>query len=197
MKLRLENSESMLMSELKKLSKIKEQFKNKSNSEKKILDSLKLLLECQKVAQKDLHLNFIGLANQNSVLLDLNKELNQRLEMVMSELNVIKKEREEKAARQKVGSNQKPFLKRNPINSEIYNLLVKKSEGPDYIATRRRVALCLLPVTGIRISELLPLKVAQLETLLEKGWISIDRLKKDPANHKAFLTLEGKKLVKA
>jgi len=38
--------------------------------------------------------------------------------------------------------------------------------------------------------------VGQLETLLEKGWISIDRLKKGPANHKAFLTKEGKKLVK-
>jgi len=33
--------------------------------------------------------------------------------------------------------------------------------------------------------------------LLEEGWISIDRLKRGPANHKAFLTAEGKKLVKA
>lgn len=52
-------------------------------------------------------------------------------------------------------------------------------------------------MTGIRISKLLPLKVVQLETLLAEGWISIDRLKKGPANHKAFLTSEGKKLVKA
>jgi site-specific recombinase XerD len=41
------------------------------------------------------------------------------------------------------------------------------------------------------------LKVGQLETLVEEGWISIDRLKRGPANHKAFLTAEGKKLVKA
>jgi hypothetical protein len=39
--------------------------------------------------------------------------------------------------------------------------------------------------------------VGQLETLLEEGWISIDRLKRGPANHKAFLTSEGKKIVKA
>jgi len=52
-------------------------------------------------------------------------------------------------------------------------------------------------VTGIRISELLPLKVGKLETLFKEGWISIDRLKKGPANHKAFLTREGKNLVKA
>ncbi len=40
------------------------------------------------------------------------------------------------------------------------------------------------------------MKVSQLETLLKEGWISIDRLKKGPANHKAFLTAEGKKIVK-
>ena len=50
---------------------------------------------------------------------------------------------------------------------------------------------------GIRIGELLPLKVSQLETLLEEGWIFIDRLKKGPANHKVFLTREGKELVRA
>ena len=33
--------------------------------------------------------------------------------------------------------------------------------------------------------------------LLGEGWISIDRLKRGPANHKAFLTSEGKKIVKA
>jgi hypothetical protein len=39
--------------------------------------------------------------------------------------------------------------------------------------------------------------VGQLETLVEERWISIDRLKRGPANHKAFLTSEGKKIVKA
>lgn len=39
--------------------------------------------------------------------------------------------------------------------------------------------------------------MGQLETLLQEGWILIDRLKRGPANHKAFLTKERKKLVKA
>ena len=100
------------MSEMKKLSKndlskIKEQFRDESNEEKykKILGSLELLEKGQKVTQKDLQLGFIGLAKQNSELLDLNKELNQQLEIVMSELNIIKKEREEKARRKKAWSN--------------------------------------------------------------------------------------------
>ena len=62
------------------LSKIKKHFKDESNEEKykQILDSLELLVEGQKVTQKDLQLGFIGLAKQNSELLDLNKELNQQ-----------------------------------------------------------------------------------------------------------------------
>jgi site-specific recombinase XerD len=183
------------MNEIQKIEKF-----NKENSKltyKKVESQLDLLLKGQEVNQQELRLGFIGLAKQNSELLDLNKELNQQLEIVMSELNVIKKEREEKVARRERWSKRKRLPKRDPINSEIYNLLMKESEGPSYIATRTRIAICLLTVTGIRISELLPLKVGQLETLLAEGWISIDRLKRGPSNHKAFLTSEGKKIVKA
>jgi hypothetical protein len=81
--MKLENN--VFMSELvylskNDLSKIKKQFRYDSNEEKykKILE---LLVEGQKVTQKDLQLGFIGLAKQNSELLDLNKELHQQLEM--------------------------------------------------------------------------------------------------------------------
>ena len=50
-------------------------------------------------------------------------------------------------------------------------------------------------MTGIRINELLPLKVSQLETLFKENWITIDRSKRGPSNHKAFLTKEGKKII--
>ena len=50
-------------------------------------------------------------------------------------------------------------------------------------------------MTGIRINELLPLKVNQLKTLVEENWIAIDRSKRGPSNHKAFLTKEGKKII--
>ena len=145
----------------------------------------------------DLRKGFIGLALRNEELLKSNDQLKQQLDDVLKELNAIKQEREEKAARREKWAKRKRLPKRDPINSEIYNLLIKESEGPTYIATRTRIAICLLTVTGIRIGELLSLKVGQLETLVEEGWISIDRLKRGPANHKAFLTAEGKKIVKA
>ena len=144
----------------------------------------------------DLRKGFIGLALRNEELLQSNDQLKEQLNDVLKELNTVKKEREEKAARREKWSKRKRLPKRDPINSEIYNLLMKESEDPSYIATRTRIAICLLTVTGIRIGELLSLKVGQLETLVEEGWISIDRLKRGPANHKAFLTSEGKRIIK-
>jgi integrase len=60
---------------------------------------------------------------------------------------------------------------------------------------RLRLALCLLAVTGVRINELLNIKVSQLKTLTQESWIAIDRSKRGPSNHKAFLTKEGKKII--
>ena len=53
----------------------------------------------------------------------------------------------------------------------------------------------LTNITGIRINELLPLKVGQLQILLEFRWLGIDRSKRGPSNHKAFLTRQERKLV--
>ena len=167
-------------------------------------DELSQILENQRISKKKQNQilettqrGFIGLALRNEDLLKANDQLKQQLKDVLKELNAIKQEREEKAARREKWAKRKRLPKRDPINSEIYNLLIKESEGPSYIATRTRIAICILTVTGIRIGELLSLKVGQLETLVEEGWISIDRLKRGPANHKAFLTSEGKKIVKA
>jgi len=60
---------------------------------KKVECQLDLLLKGQEVNQQELRLGFIGLAKQNSELLDLNRELYKQLEIVVSELNGIKKER--------------------------------------------------------------------------------------------------------
>lgn len=125
----------------------------------------------------------------------MNESLSHQLERVENELNMLKQEREEKAARKEARANQKRLPKREPVTREIYNLLIQAVGSPTYTSVRLRIAFCLLTVTGIRINELLPLKVGQLQTLLEADWIGIDRSKRGPANHKAFLTREGKKVV--
>ena len=146
--------------------------------------------------RNDLQRGFIGLALRNQELVELNTELTQQLGTIIAELNQIKQEHREKEIRKQARVNRKRLPKREPMTAEIYKKLVQAAAGPAYIDVRLRIAICLLTITGIRINELLPLKVYQLQTLVEEGWIAIDRSKRGPANHKAFLTKEGKKLVK-
>jgi integrase len=165
-------------------------------------DELSQILENQRISKKKqdqiletTQRGFIGIALRNEELLKSNDQLKQQLDEVLKELNTIKQEREEKAARKEAWTNRKRLPKRDPMTAEIYTELMRAAEGPTYIQLRTRIALCILAVTGIRINELLPLKVSQLETLFKENWIAIDRSKRGPSNHKAFLTKEGKKII--
>jgi len=124
--------------------------------------------------RNDLQRGFIGLALRNQELVELNKELTQQLGIVVMELNQIKQERQEKEVRKQARMNRKRLPKRDPMTVEIYKKLLKAAERPAYTDVRLRIAICLLTITGIRINELLPLKVYQLQTLVEEGWIAID-----------------------
>ena len=148
---------------MNKLQKIE---KNQFITEFEVESKLDILVKGQtnnskelQAIRNDLQRGFIGLALRNEELLKANDQLKQQLDDVLKELNVIKQEREEKAARREKWAKRKRLPKRDPINSEIYNLLIKESEGPSYRATRTRIAICILSVTGIRIGELLSLKV--------------------------------------
>ena len=167
----------------------------KEEDYKEINFGIQLLLENQEMIEKDIRLGFIGLATQNHKLIKLNESLSRKLERVENELNMLKQEREEKASRKEARTNRKRLPKRDPVTREIYNLLIQAVVSPNYTSVRLRITFCLLAVTGIRINELLPLKVGQLQILLEAHWIGINHSKRGPANHKAFLTREGKKVV--
>ena len=165
-------------------------------------DELSQILENQRISKKKqdqilkiTQREFIGIALRNEELLKVNDQLKQQLDDVIKELNTIKQECEEKVARKETWTNRKRLPKRDPMTAEIYTELMRNAEGPTYIQLRTRIALCILAVTGIRINELLPLKVSQLETLFKENWIAIDRSKRGPSSHKAFLTKEGKKII--
>ena len=183
--------------------KIQKKENNQLITEFEVGSKLDILVEGQtnnlkqlQAIRNDLQRGFIGLALRNQELVQLNTELTQQLGTIIAELNQIKQEHQEKEIRKQARVNRKRLPKREPMTAEIYKKLVQAAAGPAYIDVRLRIAICLLTITGIRINELLPLKVYQLQTLVEEGWIAIDRSKRGPANHKAFLTKEGKKLVK-
>ena len=138
---------------------------------------------------------FIGLALRNQKLVELTKELTQQVGIVVAGLNQIKQEWQEKEIRKQARANRKRFPNRDPMTRQIYTELIKAAEGTTYIRVRTRMARCILAVTGIRVNELLSLKVNQLQTLIEENWIGIDRSKCGPNNHKAFLTIEFVKQI--
>jgi len=114
------------MNKLKKFKKEKNQLITESEVESK----LDILVKGQinnsqelEAIRNDLQRGFIGLALRN-------EKLNEKLEITVSELNAMKKEREEKAARREKWAKRKRLPKRDPINSEIYKLLIQESEGP-------------------------------------------------------------------
>ena len=182
--------------------KLQKKENNQLITESEVQSKLNILVKGQtnnlkqlQAIRNDLQKGFIGLALRNEELLKSNDQLKQQLNGVLKELNLIKQERKEKSARKKTHANRKRLPKRDPMTAEIYKELIKEDEGPTYIYIRTRIALCILAVTGIRINELLPLKVNQLKTLVEENWIAINRSKRGPSNHKAFLTKEGKKII--
>jgi integrase len=133
--------------------------------------------------------------------------LNDRLRILQEQLEVISDELHDKRKKEKIiqekknkRKNRKRLPRREPITTEIYSFLVKQTETVDhrnrYRAVRLRLALALLAITGIRISELLPLKMIQIKTLFTESWIAIDRSKRGPSSHKAFLTREGINLIR-
>ena len=183
----------------------KKQLKVQDNqlvTKSEVESKLNILVESQtnnskqlQAIRNDLQKGFIRLALRNEELLKSNNQLKQQLGEVLQELSVIKQERKEKAARKEARANRKRLPKRDPMTAEIYKKLIKEAEGPTYLHVRLRLTLCLLAVTGVRINELLNIKVSQLKTLTQESWIAIDRSKRGPSNHKAFLTKEGKKII--
>ena len=92
--------------------------------------------------------------------------------------------------------SQNKRAKRDPMSIEIYRALLKAAKGSTYSKIRLRVAFCILFVTGISLKVLLSLRVYQLTTLREKGWITINHYDIESTDSKAHLTEIGRIYLK-
>ena len=102
-----------------------------------------------------------------------------------------------------LGKTREPLLfkrqnksKRDPITLEIYQLILNEIPERNYVAIRLRLAFCLLLITKLRISDLLLLKMDQLDRLLNLGWIII-KTESSTQNYeyKIFLTTNEQKIL--
>jgi integrase len=206
-KIQKENDES-----LKKVEKELVHIVNSGiSSENKMTRVASLMIEKNTENQTIMREEFVGLAvqnvelneklmEQNEALEKQTKQLQEKLEMITQELHERKEKEILVEQKKKKWKERKRLPEKQPINIEIYKILIEESNklsyAKSYRGVRLRIALALLVVTGIRLSELLPLKMGQVQTLFTEQWISIDRAKKGPSNYKAFLTKEGAKIMR-
>ena len=178
--------------------------------EEKFRKLFSLMAEGPVETQSMMKEGFVGLAIQNAELnaelKEQNRVLKDQLNQLQDQLEIVREELQERKERERLieekkekRKNRRRLPKREPITIEIYDSLIQSSQKFKYSnlyqSARLRLALALLLVTGIRISELLLLKRNQVENLFTNHWISIDRAKRGPANHKAFLTKEGGRIM--
>ena len=137
---------------------------------------------------------------QNKALKEQLNQLQKQLETVTQEFKEQKEQEALLQEKKKKWENKRRLPKREPITIEIYNSLIESSQKVKYRnlyqSARLRLALTLLLITGIRISELLPLKINHVETLFTEYWICIDRAKLGPINNKAILSKKGAEIIK-
>jgi integrase len=156
-----------------------------------------LMAEGHAKSQSIMKEGFVGLAIQNAELnaelKDQNKALTDQLNQLQEQFAIVRQELQERKEWERLLQEKKEkwktrrrLPKREPLTKEIYDSLIQSSQKWKYSnlyqSARLRLALVLLLVTGIRISELLPLKMNQVGSLFTKDWISIDRAKRGPPN---------------
>lgn len=128
-------------------------------------------------------------ADSNSMITELRNYINK-----IEDEKKIKKELAERRRKRKKRAQTQPFLR------EHYDISISQistiSDNLFISQVRFRVLLAFLYITGVRISEIQTIKVSQVLMLLKKHYITINRHKQGPAGHKAFLSVEGKKLLK-
>jgi integrase len=142
-----------------------------------------LMAEGHAKSQSIMKEGFVGLAIQNTELnaelKDQNKALTDQLNQLQEQFAIVRQELQERKERERLLQEKKEkwktrrrLPKREPITKEIYDSLIQSSQKWKYSnlyqSARLRLALALLLVTGIRVSELLPLKMNQVESLFTK-----------------------------
>lgn len=119
-------------------------------------------------------------------------KLESKLQSVSEELSEIKRKEELIQSRKLKRKNRKRLPKREAISETTYNFLINETEilNNRFLAARLRIALALLAVTGVLISELLQLKIKQVEPLFSKGYLVINK------TDKVYLNSKGKEFLR-
>ena len=115
---------------------------------------------------------------QNAQALEqMNKELQEKVDQLVQyeQEKIEEKKRKQEIKEKRLKRKRKP--KTQPFTIEDANDLLQSIKGHTYVARRNRCAFVILSVTGVQISELLNAKSKHINTLVNHGFITLDRQK--------------------
>ena len=114
-------------------------------------------------------------------------------ELTLDALHQIQQKLQDMDKKPRIIRNQRP--KTDLVTNEVFQRLVHVTAGQSHVAQRNRIAFTILYLTGMRVTELLQFKCADVEKLLYKGKIQAI-LHKTKKNHTVLISPEGKQLIK-
>src|SRR3569623_58194 len=135
------------------------------------------------------------IATQYENLYTQNLELQRKLEEVYKESLRLKKEREDKLLKKQRKKNAQKMPLRETVDLADFERILLLVRGRAGAKERRRLALVLLYLTGLRVSNLLLFTVAHARELFEKGNTRIQLIKRGEKRFPLRLSPKGRRLL--
>lgn len=135
------------------------------------------------------------LSKQYSNIFTQNIQLAKDLSIVREEIDFMRKERERKELLKDKRKNAQKLNTRDSLNEDEFFHILDSVKNNHYVPSRKKAALILLYITGLRISNLLVLKVHHINELFEKGSTTIPLIKRGNNKHFLALSKKGKSIL--
>lgn len=140
------------------------------------------------------HLN--NIIKQNYTLYQQNLDLKKQMNFVESELQFMKEQRLLKAERALKRQNAISQKMRDSVNENEFKSILEIIKQNHFVASRRKTALLLLYVTGLRVSNLLKFQIKHVQELLDKGETTIPLIKRGDKRHNIVLSEKSRQWLK-
>lgn len=124
------------------------------------------------------------------------QKLQEKFGVLDSEYVALKKQQKVKKERSEKRKNRVPQSTREIVTEREFGEILRMIEQNNFVASRKKGAILLLYVTGLRISHLLKIKIQNMQQLLETGETFIKLTKKSCKEHPIRFSARSANLVK-
>ncbi len=105
------------------------------------------------------------------------------LSAVRQEIDFMKEERERKQLLKDKRSNAKKLQLRESITEDEFFLILDSVKNDHFVSSRKKAALILLYLTGLKVSNLLLFRIDHVNDLFDKGSTTISLIKRGSNKH--------------